>query len=148
MAMTKSHANKELAVNDKLLTLPILGLLMAQSAASAKSKFLSFIIITAGMLGSAEASRFLKKYMNEALGPILIVLGFVLLGWIGTGAFLQIGAEKLQEKAKKGRLLWAVPIGFLFALSFIEIWIRRLAGTTFILAGIYYYLTHIYGLFV
>jgi cytochrome c biogenesis protein CcdA len=166
------------------------------------------IVITAGMLGSAEASRFLQKYMNEALGPILIILGLVLLGWIGAGASLHIGAEKLQEKAKKGGLLWAVPIGFLFALSFcpvsaglffggllplalkhessvllpvvygigtslpvvifaflmafgsayvgkafnrlthIEIWIRRLAGTAFILAGLYYCLTHIYGLFV
>lgn len=165
------------------------------------------VIITAGMLGSAEASRFLQKYMNEALGPILIILGLVLLGWVGSGASLHIGAEKLQEQAKKGGLLWAVPIGFLFALSFcpvsaglffggllplalkhessvllpvvygigtslpvvifaflmafgsayvgkafnrlthIEIWIRRLAGSAFIFAGLYYCLTHIYGLF-
>lgn len=161
-------------------------------------------VITAGLLGSAEISRFLQKYMNEALGPILIILGLVLLGWIGSGVSLHMGAEKLQEKAKQGGILWAVPIGFIFALSFcpvsaglffggllplalkqqstvllpvaygigtslpvvifafimafgsatvgkafnklthIEIWIRRLAGTAFILAGIYYCLTHIY----
>ncbi len=161
-------------------------------------------IITAGLLGSAEISRFLQKYMNEALGPILIILGLVLLGWIGSGVSLHVGADKLQEKAKQGGILWAVPIGFIFALSFcpvsaglffggllplalkqqsvlllpvaygigtslpvvvfaflmafgsatvgkafnklthIEIWIRRLAGTAFILAGIYYCLTHIY----
>ncbi len=163
-------------------------------------------LITAGLLGTAEISRFLQKYMNEILGPVLIVLGLVLLGWVGTGASLHIGAEKLQEKAKKGGIIWAVPIGFLFALSFcpvsaglffggllplalkqqspimlpvvygigtalpvvlfafllsfasasvgkafnrlthIEIWVRRLAGTAFILAGLYYSLTHIYGL--
>lgn len=162
------------------------------------------VAITAGVLGSAEASRFLQKYMNEALGPILIVLGLVLLGWIGSGATLKLGGDKLQEKAKNGGLVWALPIGFLFALSFcpvsaglffggllplalkqqsalvlpvvygigtslpvvifavliafgsasvgkafnglthIEIWIRRVAGTAFILAGIYYCLTHIY----
>jgi len=166
------------------------------------------IIITAGILGSAEVSRFLQKYMNEALGPILIILGLVLLGWVGSGVSLHIGAEKLQAKAKTGGLLWAIPIGFLFALSFcpvsaglffggllplalkhessvmlpvvygigtslpvvifaflmafgsayvgkafnrlthIEIWVRRLAGTAFIFAGLYYCLTHIYGLFV
>ena len=59
------------------------------------------LVITAGMLGSAEASCFLQKYMNEAFGPILIIRGLVLLGWIGAGASLHISAEKLQEKAKK-----------------------------------------------
>jgi cytochrome c-type biogenesis protein len=166
------------------------------------------VIITAGMLGSAEVSRFLQKYMNEALGPILIILGLVLLGWVGSGASLHIGAEKLQEKAKTGGLLWAIPIGFLFALSFcpvsaglffggllpltlkhessvllpvvygigtslpvvifaflmafgsvyvgkafnclthIEIWIRRIAGSAFIFAGLHYCLAHIYELFI
>ncbi len=161
-------------------------------------------VITAGLLGSAEVSRFLQKYMSEALGPILIILGLVLLGWIGSGVSLHMGGDKLQAKAKQGGILWAVPIGFIFALSFcpvsaglffggllplalqqqstvllpvaygigtslpvvifaflmafastavgkafnrltqIEIWIRRLAGTAFILAGIYYCLSHIY----
>ncbi|MDF1814746.1 MAG: aromatic aminobenezylarsenical efflux permease ArsG family transporter [Verrucomicrobiales bacterium] len=165
-------------------------------------------VITAGMLGSAEVSRFLQKYMNEALGPILILLGQVLLGWIGSGVSMQLGGEKLQEKAKENGLLWAAPIGFLFALSFcpvsaglffggllplalkhqssvmlpmvygigtslpvvlfallmafgsayvgkafnrltqIELWIRRLAGTAFIFAGLYYCLSHIYGIHV
>lgn len=165
-------------------------------------------VITAGMLGSAEVSRFLQKYMNEALGPILILLGLVLLGWIGSGVSMQLGGEKLQEKARENGLLWAAPIGFLFALSFcpvsaglffggllplalkhqssvmlpmvygigtslpvvlfallmafgsayvgkafnrltqIELWIRRLAGTAFIFAGLYYCLSHIYGIHV
>jgi cytochrome c biogenesis protein CcdA len=163
------------------------------------------VFITAGLLGSAEVSRYLQKYMNEALGPILIILGLVLLGWVGTGASLHFGGDALREKAQNGGLLWAVPIGFLFALSFcpvsaglffggllplalkhessvmlpvvygvgtslpvvifaflmavgsacvgkafnrlaqIEVWIRRLAGTAFILAGLYYCLTHVYG---
>jgi cytochrome c biogenesis protein CcdA len=76
------------------------------------------VVITAGMLGSAELSRFLQKYMNEALGPILIILGLVLLGWVGSAASLQLGADRLQDKARKGGLIWAVPIGALFALSF------------------------------
>lgn len=161
-------------------------------------------IITVGLLGSAEISRFLQQYMNEALGPILIILGLVMLGWIGAGTSLHMGADKLEVKAKQGGILWAVPIGFIFALSFcpvsaglffggllplalkqqstlllpvaygigtslpvvifaflmafgsatvgkafnkltqIEIWIRRLTGSAFILAGLYYCLTHIY----
>jgi cytochrome c biogenesis protein CcdA len=186
----------------------VIGSGLLYSAGRTMAYLLLGVVITAGMLGSAEVSRFLQKYMNEALGPILIILGLVLLGWIGSGASLYIGAEKLQEKAKKGGLLWAVPIGFLFALSFcpvsaglffggllplalkhqssvllpvvygigtslpvvifaflmafgsayigkafhrlthIEIWIRRLAGTAFVFAGLYYCLIHIYGWFV
>src|SRR5210317_452202 len=37
-------------------------------------------IIIAGLLGRADVSRFLQRYMNDALGPILIILGLVLLG--------------------------------------------------------------------
>ncbi len=163
-------------------------------------------IITGGLLSSAESSRFLQKYMNEALGPILIILGLVLLGWIGSGASLSLGAAGLQKRAETGGIIWAVPIGALFALSFcpvsaglffggllpmalkqhsalvlpvvygigtslpvvafafimtfasgyvgrvfnkltqIELWVRYLAGAAFILAGVYYCLTHIYGL--
>lgn len=70
------------------------------------------------MLSSAEISRFLQKYMNEALGPLMILLGLILLGWIGSGASLGIGGGRLQKRAEQGGLLWAAPIGFVFALSF------------------------------
>lgn len=163
------------------------------------------IMITFGIIGSAEISRFLQKHINEFLGPILILMGLVLLGWLGSGVSLQIGTEKLQKKAKKNGFLWAIPIGFIFALSFcpvsaafyfgaliplalkqesfvilplmygigtslpvvifafliarssayvgklfnqisqIENWIRNIVGAVFILVGIYYCLTHIYG---
>jgi cytochrome c biogenesis protein CcdA len=56
--------------------------------------------------------------MNELLGPVMIILGLVLLGWIGRGVSFTIGASNLHEKAEKGGLLWAFPIGFMFALSF------------------------------
>jgi len=163
------------------------------------------IIISFGIAGSAEISRFLQKHISQFLGPILILLGLVLLGWIGSGFSIQIGAEKLQKKAKKNGFLWAAPLGFLFALSFcpvsaalffsaliplvlnqesflmlpflygigtslpvvifafliarssayvgklfnqisrVENWIRNTAGAVFIVVGIYYCLTHIYG---
>ena len=53
-------------------------------------------IITAGFLGSDVASRFLQKYMNEILGPILIFLGLILLGWLGSSASLSLGTAKIQ----------------------------------------------------
>lgn len=163
------------------------------------------MIITAGMLASSDISLFLQKYLNEALGPILILLGMVLLGWIGSRVSLTFAGNRVQEKAAEGGIWWALLIGILFAVSFcpvsaglffggliplsvkhsssfllpvlfgigtalpviifafilafatayvgqafnklttIELWVRRITGTVFILAGIYYCLTYIYG---
>lgn len=76
-------------------------------------------LIVSGLLGSGEISRFMQKYMNEALGPVMILIGMILLGWIGTGLSIYYsGVEKLQVYAKKGGLWWALPIGAIFALSF------------------------------
>lgn len=163
-------------------------------------------VLAGGLLAVDEASRFLQKYMNEILGPVLIVLGMVLLGWIGSGVSLNLAGQGVQAKAAKGGIVWAGLLGMLFALSFcpvsaglffagllplslkhgsrlllpavyglgtalpvvffavliavstevvgkafhrltqIEKWVRLVAGALFILAGLYYTLTHIYGL--
>ncbi|MFZ2658527.1 MAG: aromatic aminobenezylarsenical efflux permease ArsG family transporter [Victivallales bacterium] len=162
--------------------------------------------ITAGLMATGEASRFLQKYLNEILGPVLILLGMILLGMIGSGMSFNIAGGRIQEKAEKGGIYFAFPLGVVFALSFcpvsaglffgaliplsirnssqlllpllygagtalpvivfafliafggemlgkafdklthIEIWARRIAGVIFILAGIYYCITHIYGI--
>ena len=75
-------------------------------------------IITTGVLGTATISLFLQKYMNEALGPIMIFLGLILLGWLNSGVSFSLNSEKLQAKAANGSIFWALPIGILFALSF------------------------------
>jgi cytochrome c biogenesis protein CcdA len=144
--------------------------------------------------------------MNEILGPVMILLGLVLLGWIGSGLSLNLAGRGIQERASKGGLVWAGLLGILFALSFcpvsaglffagllplalqngsrflvpavyglgtalpvvffsflivvsteamgkafsrltqIETWARPVTGALFILAGVYYSVTHIYGL--
>ncbi|PKK89532.1 MAG: cytochrome C biogenesis protein [Candidatus Wallbacteria bacterium HGW-Wallbacteria-1] len=75
-------------------------------------------VIVSGLLGSSALSLFLQKYMNEILGPVLIFLGLILLGWIGSSISLSLGGKKIQEKAASGGMIWAFPIGILFALSF------------------------------
>jgi cytochrome c biogenesis protein CcdA len=163
--------------------------------------------LASGLMAGGELSRFLQKYLNDLLGPVLILLGMALLGMLGSSAsFNLINAEKLQKKAVDKGIWFALPIGIVFALSFcpvsaglffgalmplsvksgssfilpcvygigtalpviffsfiiafggeylgkafncltkVEIWFRRVAGILFILAGIYYCLTHIYGL--
>lgn len=79
------------------------------------------VVVITGLVGNAEISRFFQKYMNEALGPILILLGLILLGWMGAGISFNMDVEKWQERAESGGAIWAVPIGFVFALSFCPI---------------------------
>ncbi len=163
-------------------------------------------LLSSGALASGELSRFLQKYLNEILGPLLILLGMVLLGLIGSGISVQMAGESIQQKASKHGAFYAFPLGVLFALSFcpvsaglffgaliplaissnstfvlpalygigtaipvvifagliafggkwlgvtfnalnkIEYFARTATGLIFILVGVYYSLTHIYGI--
>lgn len=76
------------------------------------------VIISSGLLASAQISRFLQQYLNEILGPLLILLGMVLLGMIGGSMGIQIAGEKIQKKAAKNGALYAFPLGVILALSF------------------------------
>jgi cytochrome c biogenesis protein CcdA len=76
------------------------------------------VLIATGLTGSAELSRFLQRYLNELLGPILILLGLVLLGWLGGSMSLQLGGDAVQKRAATGNAGWALVLGVLFALSF------------------------------
>ena len=75
-------------------------------------------VVTTGLLATAQLSQFLQKYMNEILGPVLIVLGMILLGWIGSGLSVNLAGDGIQKRAEKGGLWWSVILGILFALSF------------------------------
>lgn len=163
-------------------------------------------IIVAGLLATGDIARFLQRYLNQMLGPVLILVGMVLLGMIGSGLSFNLAGRGVQERAPHGGWWWSGLLGVLFALSFcpvsaglffggliplstthgsavvlpalfgagtalpvivfafliafgsryvgkafnrltqVERWVRVITGVAFILAGIYYCLTHIYRL--
>jgi cytochrome c-type biogenesis protein len=164
------------------------------------------VVIVAGLLATGQIARFLQRYLNQILGPVLILVGLVLLGLLGSGFSLSLAGEGVQQRASKGGVLWSLLLGVLFALSFcpvsaglffggliplaaakeshvllpllfgagtavpvlafafliafgtryvgaafnkltqVERWVRVLTGTAFVAAGVYYCLTHIYGI--
>ncbi|GAB4280786.1 MAG: aromatic aminobenezylarsenical efflux permease ArsG family transporter [Candidatus Rifleibacteriota bacterium] len=164
-------------------------------------------LISSGLFATGQISRFLQNYLNDILGPLLIILGMILLNLIGQGVSIQLAGTGIQQKAAKNGALYALPLGILFALSFcpvsaglffgalipltlknnspvmlplvygigtaipvvifaflvayssemlgkafnslnkIEAFVRLFTGVTFIIAGIYYCLAHIYGIF-
>jgi hypothetical protein len=74
-------------------------------------------LVVAGAFSMPAASHFLQKYMNQLLGPALILTGVVLLGlWqVRPAGDVPRVAEKL---ARRGDALGAVALGAVFALTF------------------------------
>lgn len=155
---------------------------------------------------ASGVSRFLQKYMNVILGPVLILVGMMLLEMLDFVGSLNLGGQGLQDRVAKGGAFWSLLLGILFALSFcpvsaslffggliglssqhsspvllptlfgigtavpvlvfafiiafasqyvgkafntltkFERWFRMVTGVIFIAAGLYYTLTHIYGI--
>lgn len=164
------------------------------------------LLVMGSVLGSDQATRWLDRYLNQLLGPVLVIVGVLLSGLVRWGASLSLVGPKLQGRVSRGPLAWSAVLGMALALSFcpvsaglffggllslaathksplllpclygvgtalpvlvfsiliatgsrylgkafgqvslIERWGRALAGAAFILAGVYYCLTYIYGL--
>lgn len=75
------------------------------------------IIIVASLLSMSELSFFLQDYINKALGPILIVVGIVLLGIIPLNLPSFGISTRLQDRAARYGVWGAGMLGLIFALS-------------------------------
>ena len=76
------------------------------------------MLVLAGLMASGEVARFLQRYLNQLLGPVLILVGMLLLGWFSFTASLTFAGAGVQERAGKGGAWWSIVLGVLFALSF------------------------------
>jgi len=76
------------------------------------------VLITASLLNIPAVAFFLQNRMNQLLGPVLILAGVFLLGWVRPGfsglASSQEAVSRLESLGSLGALL----LGLLFALSF------------------------------
>ena len=79
---------------------------------------ISFIIVT-GLFSIPGVSMFLQQYMNIVLGPILIIVGLIIVELIPLRlpAWSSAGSN-LAHRLSKGGIIGAIFLGFLFALSF------------------------------
>lgn len=75
-------------------------------------------IIVAGLLATGDIALFLQRYLNQILGPVLILVGMVLLGMIGSGLSFNLAGQGVQDRASRGGWWWSGLLGVLFALSF------------------------------
>lgn len=91
---------------------------LAYSLGRALSYVLVGALIVASVLSIPGLSRFLQERMNQVLGPLLVLLGVALLGWLPLRLPGGGWAESLQRRAAGAGVLGAGLLGMLFALSF------------------------------
>lgn len=75
-------------------------------------------IVTAGLLTIPGVSNFLQKYMNSLLGPMMILVGLILLGWLPLNVPGMSASDKMKERVSHGGAVGAWLLGAFFALSF------------------------------
>lgn len=78
---------------------------------------LGFLIVKS-LLSVPLVANFLQKYMNKALGPILIITGLFLLDILKINIPNFALSEKHQNKLAGSGMFGACILGFIFALAF------------------------------
>ncbi len=75
-------------------------------------------LVVAGLLASAEVSSFLRRYMNEILGPLLILVAVFLLDIVPI-AMPGLGVSERTRRRVDAMGVWgALLLGMAFALAF------------------------------
>jgi cytochrome c biogenesis protein CcdA len=81
---------------------------------------LGFLLV-AGLAASSAVSSFFRQYMNDLLGPILILVSMFLLGMLEFGINVPGMGEGLQKRVDALGIWGAFFLGIVFALSFCPI---------------------------
>jgi cytochrome c-type biogenesis protein len=81
---------------------------------------LGWIIITS-LLSVPQVAQFLQKYMGKALGPLLILIGLILLEIITIRLPGLLLSQKQHNKLAESGAPGAFLLGFIFALAFCPI---------------------------
>jgi cytochrome c-type biogenesis protein len=75
-------------------------------------------LLVASLLSVPALSNFLQRYMNKVLGPVLILVGMLLLELLRLPALGGSGTSRLSERLGRSGAWGAALLGMLFALSF------------------------------
>ena len=76
------------------------------------------VLLVFSLLSAPYVSHLLQKYMNKALGPLLILVGMVLLELISFTFSGPGVSEKMQKRVEVLGIWGALLLGIAFALSF------------------------------
>ncbi len=75
-------------------------------------------ILVGGLLSIPDVALFLQRHMNRILGPLLVVVGFVLLECVRLPGFGSRIYDRTGDRLVKAGLVGALPLGAVLALAF------------------------------
>lgn len=79
--------------------------------------FLGFIVV-GGLLAVPSIANFLQHSINKFIGPILIIVGLILLNVIRLNFSAKVNHERFKEFVETSNFLGSLLLGIIFALSF------------------------------
>lgn len=88
-------------------------------------------LMTAAMVNAPFMSHVLQKYMNKALGPVMIIVGMFLLELIDIGGGKGIDGEKVQKRFESSGMWGAFLLGIVLAAAFCPISAALFFGSLF-----------------
>jgi hypothetical protein len=91
---------------------------LAYSAGRALTYVLVGSLVVASVLSVPGVSFFLQERMNQILGPLLVLIGAGILGWIPVRLPRTGFSDRIRERVAGRGLLGPGGLGILFALSF------------------------------
>ncbi len=74
--------------------------------------------LVASLLSAPGTAQFLQRHMNRLLGPILIVVGMLLLGMLRVSLPSTGASQKLGQRVESWGVWGGLALGVVFALSF------------------------------
>ncbi len=91
-------------------------------------------LLVASLLSAPHLSHLLQKYMNLAMGPLLIIVGMVLLELISFARKGSGVSEKMQKRVDRLGMWGALLLGIVFAISFCPVSAALFFGSLLALA--------------
>ncbi len=76
------------------------------------------VLIAGSLMSIPKVAFFLQTRMNQILGPVLLLAGAILLGWVRPGFGGVSASEETASRLKSLGYAGAVLLGLLFAMSF------------------------------
>jgi cytochrome c biogenesis protein CcdA len=76
------------------------------------------VLLVVGLVKAPGVSGFLSRYLNQLLGPLLILTGMLMLELVKLGGKGWLSGEKLQGVAERAGIWGALLLGAVFALAF------------------------------